>query len=361
MKKDIFAVCDPEAEYTERLMEYIHKKHGSAFEVQAFTSVQSLCEFAVKQPISVLLISAHIINERVQLLPIEKIIILSEGEVIEELSSFPTVYKYQASDAMISEVMSCYAAERRQQPMQLLKRKMKVIGVYSPVNRVLKTSFALTMGQVLARERGVLYLNMESYSGFETLMKKEFQADLSDLMYFVRRESANLVYKLQGTVHSLDNLDYIPPFLSPEDLKSITIDEWLELIHIIESYTTYEIVLMDIGEAVNGIFNLLERCDIIYMPVREDALSAAKLSQYEKVLKLNEYENIREKTKKLKLPFHNSFGLGEHYIEQLMWGELGDFVRKLVREEAKNGRTEYSRAVTQKALGEDGTDGGSLG
>ena len=35
-------------------------------------------------------------------------------------------------------------------------------------------SFALTLGQILAKERAVLYLNMEEYSGFEELMGKGF-------------------------------------------------------------------------------------------------------------------------------------------------------------------------------------------
>jgi len=38
------------------------------------------------------------------------------------------------------------------------------------------------------------------------------------------------------------------------------------------------------------------------------------------------------------MPFHNSFGNRECYVEQLIWGELGDFVRKLIREEEKNDR-----------------------
>lgn len=44
-------------------------------------------------------------------------------------------------------------------------------------------------------------------------------------------------------------------------------------------------------------------------------------------------EEVLGKTIKLKLPFHSSFGKKENYVEQLIWSELGDYVRKLIREE----------------------------
>lgn len=337
MKKDIFAVCDLEAVYARRLMEFIQEKQGGAFEVQAFTNVKSLCEFAKKHEISLLLISAQAMCGEIKSLPIGKIMILSEGEVLEELEDYPCIYKYQASDALISEVMGYYAVEKRTAPQALLKKDMRCIAVYSPVKRALKTSFALTLGQLLARERRVLYINLESYSGLSWLMEKEFASDISDLMYFVKRGYGSLVYKLQGIVQSINNLDYIPPALSPMDIRSVTCEEWQALLGEIEAYSVYDVVILDFDETVDGFLEILRHCSTIYMPVREDSLSVAKLRQYEKLLGLAGYEELMKKTRKLKLPFHSSFGSGEHYVEQLVWSELGDYIRKLLREEETDG------------------------
>lgn len=334
MRKDIFAVCDLEASYALRLMEFIQEKQGASFEVQAFTNVKSLCEFAKKHEISLLLISAQAMCREVREMQIEKIMILSEGEVLEELGDYPCIYKYQASDSLISEVLGYYAAEKRTAPQALLKKDMRCIAVYSPVKRALKTSFALTLGQILARDRRVLYINLESYSGFSWLIGKDSAADVADLMYFVKRGYGSLVYKLQGIVQSIGNLDYIPPALSPMDIRSVLCEEWLALLGEIESYSVYDVVILDFDETVDGFLEILRHCGVIYMPVREDGLSAAKLAQYEKLLELAGYRELAEKTRKLKLPFHNSFGSGVHYAEQLVWSELGDFTRKLLREDA---------------------------
>ena len=332
MKKSIFAVCDLEASYSCRLMEYIHEKQGKIFEVQAFTSVKNLCEFAKEQEIELLLISTQAMCDEIRKLPIGKIMILSEGEQLEELSNYPCIYKYQASDHLLAEVMSCYADQKPLNPLPLLKKGVRIVGIYSPVKRVLKTSFALTLGQILAKDRAVLYLNLESYSGFPHLLRKEFKADISDLMYFVRRGSDSLIFKLGSMVQSLNNLDYLPPAVSAADIRSVSGEEWSALLDTVKMYSAYDTIILDLDEILDGLPGLLRQCDVIYMPVREDGISIAKIRQYEKMLELQEYEDVLKKTKKLKLPFHSSFGSKEHYLEELIWSELGDFVRTLIRE-----------------------------
>ena len=42
LKKNIFAVCDLEAEYACNFMDYLNQKKNIPFEIQAFTSVESL-------------------------------------------------------------------------------------------------------------------------------------------------------------------------------------------------------------------------------------------------------------------------------------------------------------------------------
>lgn len=69
------------------------------------------------------------------------------------LDQYPAVYKYQSSETVIREVMACYGVENGvdTSPALLPKKEMRIIGIYSPVGRTQKTSFALTMGQILAK------------------------------------------------------------------------------------------------------------------------------------------------------------------------------------------------------------------
>ena len=116
MKKSIFAVCDLEASYACSLMDYLNEKKSTPFEVQAFTNVESLVAYARKHPLEILLISSRAMCNEIRELPVNRIIILSEGEKLGELEEYPFVYKYQSSDALVSEVMEYYSAGRTAGP-----------------------------------------------------------------------------------------------------------------------------------------------------------------------------------------------------------------------------------------------------
>lgn len=336
MKKSVLAVCDSEAMYAYSLMEYIHSRKGEEFEVQAFTGAESFIAFAKERSVEMLLISDTVMNSRIKELNIKKIMILSEGEKINELAEYPAVYKYQSADSLVREVLECYAQVKSPMSAALFRPKVELVGIYSPVKRTGKTSFALTLGQLLAVSKAVLYLNLEDYAGFEGLMNQNFSGDISDLMYFSGQGKGNLVCRLGGLVQTINNLDYIPPAFSPFDLRSVKGENWMFLLDELCKYSSYDVILLDLGEQVDNLPEILNRCGKIYMPVREDSLAAAKIQQYEKVMIAREYEEVLQKTKKLKLPYHSSFGKKEHYVEQLIWGELGDYVRKLIREEEQN-------------------------
>ena len=79
MKKQIFAVCDLEAEYARNFMEYLNRKNNLPFEVQAFTSVESLAAYAGQTHVELLLISSDAMCREVQELNIGKVVILTEG------------------------------------------------------------------------------------------------------------------------------------------------------------------------------------------------------------------------------------------------------------------------------------------
>ena len=48
MKKNVFAVCDLEVDYALNFMEYLNQKRNIPFEIQAFTTVDSLTAYGEK-------------------------------------------------------------------------------------------------------------------------------------------------------------------------------------------------------------------------------------------------------------------------------------------------------------------------
>lgn len=328
--KKVMAVYDIDPFYADRFADFVNQKEKVPFTVMAFTTMERLKHYLDDHEIELLLVSQFVEKKDLEKLPVRQIITLTEGEVARLENAYPHVYKYQSTDGVIREVMSLYCGQTQEELGTLTGSKAAVLGIYSPVNRCLKTSFALTAGQILGQDERVLYLTFEEYSGFSKIMGETFRADLSDLLYYYQQGKFNIL-RLNSVVHTFGSLDYVPPARYPEDLCQVTAENLAELIERIAGETGYDTVLVDIGQMGRKAVEILEVCDAIYMPVKDDCISVAKVEEFDEYLQQSQRTGLTEKIHRLKLPYHNSFGRKEGYVEQLLWGELGDYVRQLLK------------------------------
>ena len=335
MKKQKFAILDMEETYAYNLMEYLSERQSMPFETLVFGSVESLRAYAQQNTLDLLLVSAKMMCEEIRHMNIRRIMVLSEGEAPREYEDCPAVYKYQSSESLGAEVMSCYARQEVPPQQELaLKRRVKICGVYSPVSRCGKTCFALTLGQILAQHQSVLYINLEDYSGFSSLLDRQASSDISDVMYFLRQNRGNVVLKLNAAMQKLGGMDYLPPTPCSQDLREINLAEWIQLLNELVSFSAYETIILDIGQPIGEVFSLLSQCGVIYSPVCEDTVSKAKIAQYENLLREMDFEEILEKSRRMVLPFCAPVMQGEYFLEQLTDGPMGNFVREMLEEEA---------------------------
>ena len=146
----------------------------------------------------------------------------------------------------------------------------------------------------------MLYLNMEEYAGLPPA--REEDPDLGDLLYYLRQGNGNLGIRLASSVKKMDKLEYVPPIPFPPDLREVSFEEWDKLLEELREASTYERVILDLGESVQGLYRILQMCDRVYMPVLEDETSQRKLEQYEKTIAELQLEHLRERTHQFVLP-----------------------------------------------------------
>lgn len=333
MRKQILAVCDTEVEYVTRFCDYVKRKGKYPFEAAAFTSKDKLQKFCEEEEVDVVLISENIYDLSLKQALKGNVIVLCEEEKEKEGEEIENIYKYQPCAAILQEVIQYYARHMPGiQPVSAKEgcRKIHMIGLFTPVHRSMQTTFAITLGEILAKEHRVLYLNFESFSGFEKRLNRDFMTDMSDLIYYVTNARDALFYKLKGMIETIQKLDYIPPAFSYMDLARITLQQWLLMLKELEINTDYEYLILDLSENMQGLFEILRRCEKVFTLVREDSAAAAKLYQYERLLVRTDYEDVVEKTLQYKLPFIRNVPLE---MEQFTYGDLADYVKKLVEEE----------------------------
>lgn len=159
-----------------------------SFPARAFTSRKRLEEFARDHGIDVLL-TGTLSEGGFPGLPSVQRILLTEEEVRAGEGGGHGIYKYQSGDDILREVMAAYCEtpEGKTDFPGLPASGKRIIGVYSPVGRCGKTSLALAMGQLLAREEKLLFITLDTFTGFSGLLDEQWKRDLSDLIYYYKQ------------------------------------------------------------------------------------------------------------------------------------------------------------------------------
>ena len=328
----VMAVYDEDPLYAERLAEYVNQKETFPFRAVAFSDLEKLKEYGQSHDIEILLSGEKVKDKAKEVKAGLKMLLCDGGFMPKEEETL--VYKYQSGDCILREVMACYCGAPVEPGLALMGTRAIVMGVYSPVGRCGKTSFALTLAHMLGKRQAVLFISLEEYSGFARLVCGGYERDLSDVFYLYRQGDLNWL-KLKPMLLSHGNVDYIPPAAYGEDLEQAEPQEIADLIKMIAGESGYGRIIVDMGHMGKGAPELFSACDVVYMPVLEDLVSGAKIEDFETYLREADDRGVQEKIQKLHLPLCRLERRGENYVEQLLWSEMGYFVRRLLEGGAK--------------------------
>lgn len=333
MRQRVFAICDAEEAYAARLMEYMIEKVRLPYAFHLFTEAEELQKFLQREKVEILLIAENalkLLREEYVRRQVEQMFVLREGEGTER-SDTACISKLQSPQAILGMMAESIGETSGWDPKETAPgAEVKLIGVYSPVKRCLQTTFALTLGQILAREHRTLYLNFENYSGFGQMLRRDFSLDMMDLMYYFRCDRERLAIRLPAVIQDINGLDYIPPTQSVMGMREADGKQWLELCEYVAAIREYEYVILDLDDAVDGLFDLLRHCSRIYTITKEDSFAVAKLNQYEQILKFNEMDEIADRTVKCKFPVFKEI---PRDLDALTYGELAGYVKAIVKED----------------------------
>ncbi|MBE5851539.1 MAG: hypothetical protein E7299_01070 [Lachnospiraceae bacterium] len=329
MNIPILVICDEFQEYVNSLVTLFQRRKELPFQVYGFTDKDKLRSFLKDNKIELLLITEKMFETEWVKDTGSKIILLTEKRMTAK-ESVTCICKYQAADSLYRAVMQAYSEGEKVAPIHMENEKqVKIIGIYSPIHRALQTTLALTMGQVLAEKKKVLYINFECFSGLEHLMGRRFSGNLTDLLYYYKCDKEKILYKLEGMIQELSGLHIIPPAVSYEDYETFQGMEWISVLELIGKVGGYDVLLLDLSEQVRGLFQILERCDRIYTIIKDERMAKAKLAQYELLLKRDNYEDIIAKTAKYELPI---FKCLPTELERLNRCELALYAKKMLME-----------------------------
>ena len=322
----VILLCDRERSYCLHLLEYLHSAMPGR-EMEAYTDPERMLQGGVRPAETELLIIAeNALTAEVQAAGFPKCLVLSEsGAVFERL---PCISKYQSMEVVMENIRSLAQPGEGTGVLSIRHgAPMRTIGFYTPCTRCLQTLLAMTAGELLAEEGEALYMNFEPYSGLSHLLGRHFRGSMGELVYYNDCDMKKVAPHLDAIRENVGGLFVVPPAAGPADLFSTAADLWVSLFSTLNLASEYAALLLDLTDAVPGLFEILRACDFIYTIERRDPVSTGRLLEFEQNLVRMHGEDIRAKTRRVELP---RFERLPREYDRLKTGELADYTRRLL-------------------------------
>lgn len=320
--KKILAVYDEDEDYGRQLAEYVNRKEGIPFRMMAFTSLDKLEEYVEKAQVELVILPEGFQPDNGQI-PAERIVTLTERP---ESGVQHSICKYQPAGQLLNQLLALLEPERQEGSL----RDVSVVGVYSPVGRCGKTTFALLLGQILARSQSVLYISLEEFSAVRHLLPEDTGGSLSDAYFYsIQGMLKEHMRELTGRWHELEVL---PGVVCPEDLHGITSEAMEGLVRSMASFGMYDTIIIDMGCSLRVSVDLLGLCSIVYVPEAEGSGSENdKLELFFAWLEQRQLQGYSCHTQRVRLPWISGGGTQQLQLEYQLWGEAGDYIRSLIK------------------------------
>lgn len=330
-------IFDMDVEYRSCLMRGLMEKNALPLPLVEFTRLDSILTFAREKRLELLLISETALTQEVLDAEIGRMILLTEEPVQEDMKGAGQVpahiFKYQPLQAIAGAIQCQYSfTQPCAAAVCLYRRQADVYGIYSPVKRCLKSSFAVALAQLLGEQQRTLLLSFEANSALLSML------DLSEAACAVNLSDA-LYYYLQGTlpahkaglVGTCHSFDFIAPAKNPEDLEGMRAEDAAGFIRYFAQECGYSCIVIDFGDALTGISRILPCCDRIFMPIKADWISEKKKSCYLDYIQKKNPE-LCARFEEVRPPYHHIGTEGRGRLSgkfrELVSGEFYDYVRQ---------------------------------
>lgn len=295
-------IFDRESRFVKKLSEDMNVRYADFVEVLAFDDADKLLSYLEKNKAQICLIAQKEMSayQMEKLLKMDVEIISIVESKIEE-----GIFAYQPISQVAKDIMDVYTQRFECEIGQLLsKQKEKncqVIGCYSPVRSVWQSQIMLSLGQKLAVNKRVLYVNFEPYAGFEEIIGFKTKYDMSDFIFGLNEDDAKMQIKLQSVMEMINGMYFIPPAFSYLDYDALSLEKWRQLFESLY-HSNMDVLLLDLSEQVKGLFSVLEECDVIFSGYENSGAFVGKKKQYEKLISHLRREQLLEKSREFEIP-----------------------------------------------------------
>jgi len=286
-------IADSDKWYAENLGNYIRAADGSRFNVSVFTRVSSITDFfgTGGSGADIFLASPDMLPEDIPQPDAGTVFILGSGNTCDSNGRFPSIYKYQPADRLLSELMEKYLEKNPGAAFPLRSdKKAHVIQVFSPQGGSGKSVISFFTALQYARMGlRTLYLNIESISCANSFICPAAgrESDFPKLLYYLKKYKKNLSHRVNSLKSYSSELKiyHFGQTCSSYELDETTAEDMESLIQELKYSGLFDMVVLDADSALSR-RNAASLCgsDRIVLVILQDAIGLKKLDNFCKEL-----------------------------------------------------------------------------
>lgn len=332
--RKIMVLCDTDERYITRMSEYFTSREEFPFALWFFTKPHELMDFLRDNDVNVLFLQEELYKECGDIVADNVFLLSSDPEKCRagtaDTNSY-YLYRFQSAEDMLQAVYQNCTVRISLPTMRGPDSACKVFGFYTPLGRCLQTTAALTLGQILAKNDKVLYLN---FKGCDDVVCHENRDryDMSDLIYCFLHSKESFLTRLSTMRQQLNKLDYIESARTYMDIQAISAADWLDMMKVIRDSGLYGCIILDLSTQMQGMVEMLRLCERVFMMELPDAYSARCIKRYEEMLRFVGEEDVLNRTVRVLIPediWNDSFKSIPNRPEEYPYSAIGMLMNHL--------------------------------
>lgn len=327
MKKRSIVICDSDEAYVHAFSAYL-MEHLRDVTIASFTSEEAFLASDTVYSIGILNKDFLSVLEFSGKDLVREKFYLCDDVIAGEYEHLPMVYKYQSME-IVEEMLKRIQQKKTSSWWNDSKKgKTRLVGIYSPISHELQLPFAMSLAQVYREGGKVLLLDIEELSILQMLTKQQGSRSFIDLLYLMTQpqppEDDIGVY-----TNCFMGVDYINPFAGPEEMADVEKETWITFMHRL-MMSDYDTIVILFGRTIRGFQDIVSGCQefiVLGKPGDYYQKSQTKFVEYAQT----HYQNAEIHEVMLPMSAGNLVD-GTYAIEELIQGNLGMFVRRMIRQ-----------------------------
>ena len=134
---------------------------------------------------------------------------------------------------------------------------------------------------------------------------------------------------------SFHGIEMILPVQSPDDICAVSVERFKTLFSVILNNTSYETIILDFGNEISDICEIIRICTTVFIPEENDMIAQARLNNFGEYIRSRGIDE--SKLKKVTIPDGDESRTGELSDTDTPESDMRAYVYMLMQREEASG------------------------